>query len=185
MAYPNTEHLNRVLFLYINALAGKSQILDRISVATAEFMPYVFIIWLAGLWCKNRDANRKYVRLALGASLLGLSINALIPLVLFSTRPFVMGMGTPLIQHIPDASFPSDHTTFLLSIAWVFLFAQQQTRQTGFLMMGSALLCGLARIFCGLHFPVDILGAGIVSAFSAGLVLYAEKHVQKIRKIIF
>jgi undecaprenyl-diphosphatase len=83
-------------------------------------------------------------------------------------RPFVDHHLTRLVQHAAGQSFPSDHTTAAGAIALGFLlFTRFKT--LGWLLAAATLLIGFARIFTGLHYPVDIAG-GIVTALVGAAV---------------
>lgn len=92
-----------------------------------------------------------------------------ISLFYFHPRPFVDNLGTQLIGHAPDSSFPSDHTTFIFSISVMLLF-NKTTRALVIVLCGCSFISGLSRVFGGVHFPLDILGAILVSIFSYVIV---------------
>lgn len=163
------EDFNVSAFLLINHPAGQSAVLDALGLAAAEAMPYLFMLVLAGLWLSPEVARRKAGLKAGGAVLAGLGISYALSLVYSHPRPFVQGLGHTLLAHSPDASFPSDHTTFLFSIAFV-LAIESRTRRLGALLVGLGLAGGLARVFVGVHFPLDILGAAVTGLAAAGSV---------------
>ena len=83
-------------------------------------------------------------------------------------------LGQTFIPHIADSSFPSDHLTLWWAVAFSLLL-QQQYRSTG---IGLALLgvpIAWGRIYLGVHFPFDMLGAISVALLSAWLTL-REAH---------
>ena len=96
---------------------------------------------------------------AAGTALL---VNFLIGCFWNRPRPFVAGMGQAWIAHAPTSSFPSDHLTAQWTIAGM-LMLDRRTRMWG---LGLALL-GLpmawARIYLGLHYPSDMLGAIVMA----------------------
>jgi undecaprenyl-diphosphatase len=82
----------------------------------------VFIAVLFYLWFSSRG-DGKYSALVAGYSAIaGVLINRFITLFYFHHRPFMLEMGTQLVYHVPESSFPSDHTTFMLSIAAMLLY---------------------------------------------------------------
>jgi len=78
-------------------------------------------------------------------------------------------LGTTLLTHKPENSFPSDHTTFTLSIA-LMLLTFRSTRLIGVLATLLALWCGLARVYGGIHYPFDILGSIVVALVATGII---------------
>ena len=121
--------------------------------------------------------------LAVYSAVVGILSNYLIALIYFYPRPFAQGMGQTLIKHINDASFPSDHTTFMLSVAVLFFYFSK-TRKTGIFLIILGLLGGLARVFCGIHFPLDILGSLIVSLVIARIVYILRNNLDPINNFI-
>lgn len=163
------ENLNRTIFLFINQYAGKNNLLDIMLISAAEVMPYVFILVLIYL-CINSNVERKRSSINAGLSvLLGMLISYVISIFYRHPRPFVENLGTQLIEHAPDSSFPSDHTTFIFSIAVMLLF-NKTTRVLGIVLFVLSLISGLSRVFGGIHFPLDILGAILVAIFSSFVV---------------
>ncbi len=84
-------------------------------------------------------------------------------LLYYDPRPFVVGHFTPLIPHSPDNGFPSDHS--LLTSAVATLTAYFQIR-LGLLLGVLAATVGAARVYAGIHHPIDVVGA---FAFSVAL----------------
>jgi len=101
------------------------------------------------------------------------------------------GIGTLLIKHAPETSFPSDHTTFLFAITFSFMFFKLDRFFELFLFV-LALFGSIARVYVGVHYPFDILG-GVVTGFLASLIVYIfrnkfeliNKFILKIDHIIF
>jgi undecaprenyl-diphosphatase len=160
------EDVNVSAFLLINQHAGESAWLDALAIAAAEAMPYVFILVLVLLWLSPQPARKKASLKAGGAVLLGMGASYAVSLVYFHPRPFMQDLGNGLLAHAPDASFPSDHTTFLFSIAFV-LAIESRTRALGVVLLGLSAVGGLSRVFVGVHFPLDILGAALVGLLAA------------------
>lgn len=127
------------------------------------------------------------------ACLAAYGINLAIERVIFEPRPFVSHHVHQLIAHAADGSFPSDHTAWSFAVTGMFLFllwpVWQRTRHlrvaTSDAMPLSALLypvlitlltlvigclVGLARIYTGVHYPLDILG-GVLSGLIAALLI--------------
>jgi undecaprenyl-diphosphatase len=163
------EEFNVTVFLFINQYAGKSSLLDAALIGVAEAMPYIFILTIIYLWFDG-SIERKKSSLNSGLSvLLGMLTSYVISLFYYHSRPFVDNLGTQLVEHAPDSSFPSDHTTFIFSISVMLLF-NKSTRIIGTLLCFLSLISGLSRVFVGVHFPLDIFGAILVAIFSSVVV---------------
>ncbi len=172
--------MNKEIFLLINSFAGKYHVLDLIMIAAAKTMPYIFIILLFYLWFSDRKNEALFAGYA---TTLGIVINGIIGLVYFHPRPFMEHLGTMLIHHKPGNSFPSDHTTFTMSIA-LTLLTFKSTRILGILLTFLALWCGIARIYVGVHWPFDILGSIIVSIIAVIIIVLLKKSLQKLNNFI-
>lgn len=87
----------------------------------------------------------------------------------------MLDLGNTLIPHAADSSFPSDHLTLLWAVAFSFLM-HRRPRWAGLLLAVLGLPVAWARIYLGVHFPLDMLGAAIVAALSAWLCLREERR---------
>ena len=167
------EQLNFTLFHLINQYAGLNPVIDALGIFAAQYMPVIIILVLAILWILKGNSTRDVILYGIYASIIGLVINYVIGLVYFHPRPFMIGLGTQLFQYPAETSFPSDHTTFMVSIALIFLYFKE-TRVYGVILLILGLIGGLARVFSGVHFPLDILGSVVVSIISS-LIIYQFK----------
>ena len=160
------EQLNNRLFLAINAGAGENQAVDGAARLVASYLPLAFIGVLIYLWLRPEPERRRAALHAGYAASLALGINLVITLTYFHPRPFMEGLGRELIRHAPETSFPSDHTTFMLAIA-SSLLCRRETRWWGILLFPLGFTGGLARVFCGVHFPFDLVGSLVVGTVTA------------------
>ncbi len=168
------EEYNVAAFLLINKYAGKSSFWDVALIGSAEVMPYIFILIIIYLWF-DTNIERKKSSFNSGLSvLLSMLASYVISLFYYHSRPFVDNLGTQLVEHAPDSSFPSDHTTFIFSISIMLLFSKS-TRMIGTILCFLSFISGLSRVFVGIHFPLDILGAILVAMFSS-VVVYKLQH---------
>ncbi|MFL1170253.1 undecaprenyl-diphosphatase, partial [Acinetobacter baumannii] len=90
-----------------------------------------------------------------------LLVGYVISLFYHHPRPFVMGVGTTFIEHAPTASFPSNHMLIFSTIALSYLFAQRKI--IGIILLFLSFVVAWSRIYLGVHFPLDMLGAFIVA----------------------
>ena len=171
---------NQNIFLEINNFAGKSHLLDLIMKTAAEYLPYIFIGLLFYLWFSDRKNEALYAGYA---TTLGVLINQIIGLFYFHPRPFMDHLGTTLLSHKIENSFPSDHTTFTLSIA-LMLIIFKTTRAVGIVTTFLALWCGIARIYAGIHYPFDILGSIVVSIIAVMIITMLKSRLITINKFI-
>ena len=175
------ETLNIELFQWVNHQAGTNYLLDRTALFFAVGGPYLMIAFFVFLWLRVDMQGREVLLLAIEASLIGLLANLLIALVYFHPRPFMMGIGHPLLAHSPDTSFPSDHATLLFSASFYLLIFGGWTAAGMFLTI-IAFLTAWARVYAGVHFPMDMAGSLAVSLISAMIVYRARAPLKGINE---
>jgi len=170
------EQFNVSAFLFINQYAGKNKMLDSILITAVDVMPYLFVMALIYLWFSS-SVERKQVSLnAVVSVVLGMLTSNIISRFYYNPRPFVDNLGVQLIEHAPDSSFPSDHATFTFSIAITLLF-NKATRVLGMALFVLSFISSMSRVYGGIHYPLDILGAICVAIFASTLVSILNKKL--------
>lgn len=101
---------------------------------------------------------RPYVGRAILGAFVVLAVNGLIGLAWDRPRPFMAGVGLAWIVHAPTGSFPSDHLTLQWTVAGMLLL-DRRTRWWGITIALLGLPMAWARIYLGVHYPSDMLGA--------------------------
>lgn len=176
------DDLNSAFFLSINQYAGKSTLLDALAIFFAEAMPFILIFTMVCLWF-FAPLDKKRVSFFAGYSvLLALLLSYLIGVMYFHPRPFAENIGRQLVEHAADTSFPSDHTTFIFAISFMYLFSKN-TRVLGIWLSSFSLLAGLARVFVGVHYPFDILGAALLGAVSSLTIIYLAERLSHLERL--
>ena len=177
------EQLNINTFLFLNHFVNKAAWFDDLAIISAEYLPLVFIALLVYLWFANKRDGRNSALYAGYSALIGLSLNFIITLFYFHPRPFMNNLGTALMVHAPETSFPSDHTTFMLSIA-VTLLLLKGTRKMGMLLIVLATTGGLSRVVCGIHYPLDLVGSLMVALVSSAFIVTFKGNLAKLNQYI-
>ncbi|MDY9925884.1 undecaprenyl-diphosphatase [Methanosarcina sp.] len=172
---------NLALFNIINDMAGKNTALDTTMVFAAQYLIYVFAIYLAYTWLAKNE-YRQEALFAGYASILGLGINFIITQFYFHPRPFMVPTGTLLITHAAESSFPSDHATVMFSVS-LMLLTFISLRRSGAIFFMLALISGLARVYSGLHFPMDMAGSLLVASLSIVILLALKNYLIPINRI--
>lgn len=167
--------INQALFLLINASEHPNTLLLWTAKLLAEYSIWLIPLVLIGAWLRGNEHTRKLLLEATAAGMAGLLINQAIGVIWQHPRPFMLGLGNTLIPHAADSSFPSDHLTLLWAVAFSFLM-HHRPRWAGLLLAVLGLPVAWARIYLGVHFPLDMLGAAIVAALSAWLCLREERR---------
>jgi undecaprenyl-diphosphatase len=164
------EHLNLSLFLSLNADAGLAGWRLQAAVLAAEWLILLVPLILVLLWMSGAAGQRQAAVRAGLAAALALALNAIAGLVWFHPRPFVAGVGHTFVQHAPDSSFPSDHATIMFTVALVLASSlAPQARRCGTLLLPVAVVAAWSRVFLGVHYPLDMLGALLVAALVTAL----------------
>jgi len=161
------------LFQQINNLAGRFLWLDWLGIFLASWLGYVLVAVLILLFWKKKIV---IILAILAAILARLGIVELVRWLYFRPRPFVENHINKLIDYSNKASFPSGHAAFFFGLsAVVFLY----NKKAGILFfIGSFLIC-LARVFVGIHWPLDILVGAGVGIFSGWLVVKGFVKISK------
>lgn len=176
------EHLNVALFHWIHSGAGKDLLLDGIAIFFAETGPYLLILAFIISWIRGSDDQKLALAAATEAAMIGLLCNQLIGLFYFHPRPFALGLCTPLIAHVPDNSFPSDHVTFL-SAASLYVLASQLMPRRSLVLLAVTVLTAWARVYCGIHFPFDMFGSLAIGIVAALLLFRLRLHLAVVNRM--
>ena len=158
------ENLNLLWFSLVNADAGLHGWRLTAALFAAQGLILLVPVGLAGLWMSGQATQREAAVRALAATLCALAINALIGLAWYHARPFVAGTGHTFMRHAPDSSFPSDHGTIMFTVALVLAFSRDPVaKRFGTSLLPLAIVVAWARVFLGVHWPMDMLGALVVA----------------------
>lgn len=155
------EALNQDWFLHLNATsdsAAWSLMLARIFARDVILIvpALIAILWLWGPRSQVHSQRQLVMKLVI-ALLISMTISMIFGVLLPHPRPFVVGLGTNFLAHSPDSSFPSNHGTASFTLALAFLFWHRIW--SGVVLF--VLACGIAwsRIYLGVHWPLDMVGA--------------------------
>ena len=151
------ETFNRALFLQINAGDGTPAWLIQAAIVIADTLIYLLPLLLIGIWLWGDRMRRSLAIKACLITMLALGLNQAIGLAWQHPRPFMIGLGHTWLPHASDSSFPSDHMAVFACIGLTFLFGG--ALRLAFAVLTTSLAVAWARVFLGLHFPLDIVGA--------------------------
>lgn len=165
----NLEAFNQALFLQLNATAATPTWLIHTAVFTAVYLIYLIPLMLVGMWCWGNVSLRNSVLKVLFVVLIALGINACIGLVWPHPRPFVIGLGHTFLSHAPDPSFPSDHGTIFAAVGLTLVLTTMRS-VLGWMTLAIGMCVAWARVFLGVHFPLDMFGAVVVACVGYGVI---------------
>ncbi|AOK18454.1 phosphoesterase [Burkholderia cepacia] len=177
------QTLNLTLFSAINAGVAPQPGVARLAIFAADWLVYVLPAMLLLTWIFGaRTTRRQAIEAGVGVCV-ALALAQVIGHFWFSPRPFMAGVGTQLIPHAPDSSFPSDHMTFVWSVA-VGMLLGGATRVTGLVMAAMAAAIAWGRIYAGVHWPFDMAGGVLVGTAGAlAAHLYARPVTAMLERI--
>lgn len=84
----------------------------------------------------------------------------------------MLGLCMPLIPHVNETSFPSDHATLMFA-ASIYLVMHRHWRGIGVFLLVVTFLTAWARVYSGIHFPFDMFGSlfiGITCTFLLSII---------------
>jgi len=180
--------LDATIFTWINSFAGHFPVLDEIvrGLANDYFTIISCCLILIALWFGTPgkiDSIRNQTGVIVAASSLGIAqaIVGIINVFCFRVRPF-NAMAVNLIFYPPtDSSFPSNAAAIVFALAMgVFLY----NKKAGILLLTIGIIHGLARIYVGIHYPLDILGGAAIGIITAlimnGIAVWQKPNLNKL-----
>ncbi len=138
--------------------------LDPLALFAANYL-YLVQLLVALVWFLRQPRVRQAQIFAFGVVFFPLVVLVAegVGLLYYDPRPFVVGHFTPLIAHSADNGFPSDHSLLTSAVATLVAYFHLPL---GLLLWALAAAVGAARVYAGIHHPIDVLGA---FAFSLAL----------------
>ena len=149
--------LNLSLFEWINASNHASDWMINFAIFIANDLFYIMIMLFAFFWLRGNFQVKKQIIKAFIFTCVALSISQIISHSFYHPRPFMMDVGRTLIYHSPNGSFPSDHMLIFSSIAFSYFFSAK--RSIGVILIAIVFFFLWSRVYLGVHFPLDMLGA--------------------------
>lgn len=168
------EILDLQLIQWLNSLAGHWSILDLTMVQFSSnhllkggvFMTAFWWLWFRN-WENPRQARRRLLALLIlsfGGILLARSLAWALP---FRYRPLhhpELGFILPQGMHPRSldgwSAFPSDHAMLFMMLAVGFRLIHRQLGNG--LLVYALIFVLLPRLYCGLHYPTDLLAGGLL-----------------------
>ncbi len=155
------------IFNLINQFALTWFWLDVLAIFLAEYFGYVLLFsLLLFLAIGFRKYFKMIIEAIISAILARFVIVELIRWIWQRPRPFVENNVNLLLSH-NSASFPSGHAAFFFAVSTiVYLY----NKKAGILFFLSSFLICLARVFTGIHWPLDIFAGAVVGVLSGYLI---------------
>ncbi len=168
------------IFQQINQFAGQNVCFDGLAIFFAEYFEYILIFCLLLFLIKNFKKYLPMVLQSLVAAVLArLVIVDFIRWIWARPRPFIENQVNLLLSHELTPSFPSGHTAFYFALSTVIYF---YNKKAGISFFIASFLIAISRVFCGVHWPSDILAGAAVGIFSGWFIILLSRKFFSIEK---
>lgn len=160
------ETFNHAAFLLINADHDAHPLCIAMAIFLAEYLIVLFFVGLLAYLCVHHRRNWRVWAVVAGSILLAVGITYLLRKGWYHPRPFTLPLGNQFLQHSTSSSLPSKH---LISVAAACagLWLLPVSRLMSVLAAVTVALVAWSRIYLGVHWPLDMLAAGLVGGLSA------------------
>ncbi len=167
--------INEKISLFLNFFA-RNYNLQKIIWIFADLPIFFAPVFLVSAWIyfaiKNNDNKKKDLIFIFFSILFSLLTNLVIQHLVIERRPetFIK----PLIDHLPDASFPSDHAVVSFSfLAWLYLFWY---KRVFWIYLPFVIVMNICRISAGVHWFFDVIVWMFIGIFWAFLFKKYSKN---------
>ncbi|ODV06672.1 MAG: hypothetical protein ABT20_12865 [Rubrivivax sp. SCN 70-15] len=150
------------MFALINAPANPARWTLTLALAVAQGLIWLVPLALSLAWLRGGAETRRELLQMLLVALLALGVGQLVTRFWPQPRPFALHLGHQFMAHADDPGFPSDHVTVFWSLA-VAALGTLGCRRWAPVLLVLGLLVGWSRVYLGVHFPLDVLGAAPVA----------------------
>jgi len=164
------EPLNQSLFLLVNADPATPVWRIHAALLIANKLILLVPCTLAALWLWGGQEQRSLTLKILASIGAGLCISYLFGALWPHPRPFTIGLGHAFFHHKATASFPSNHTIIIATMAFALIF-DRRWAGWGWATLLLAAIVGTSRVYLGVHFPLDIAGGLVLAPVAAGLAV--------------
>ena len=168
---------NTHLFLILNAAVEPGPMMQVIAGLLASGPVLLAPVLLTCLWIWGDPERRPALLAVTGGLFVGQTLNLLLGQTWYEPRPFMAGVGHTWIDHVADNGFPSDHSTLAWSLGLGLILTNAAPRW-GAAACVLGLAAGWARIYLGVHFPIDVIvsaPSGLVAGLAARLAVPAVR----------
>lgn len=185
------QEINQNLLIFLNSFM-ENKIVEKLAVIFADapifFLPlFLVTMWLYYTYKEKNIEKKQNLLFIFYSAVIWIIISYIIKAFVSVDRPETVleWVWKLVLDHIPDASFPSDHAT--VSIAFLVSLFLAKHNKTALFFLIPAILMNISRIVVWVHWPLDIIVWIIVwtiSAFISFKVLIKCKLINKLNLFI-
>lgn len=155
------------------AIVYNSKPMDTIIIFSAKYLFLFVVLGLGIAWLRsNKDTKVRFAVATVVAGLVALVLSRIASKLYFDPRPFVTQHVKPLISHVADNGFPSDHALLTMTLTVITYFFSKKMA-AGMLLF--TLAVGVARILAKVHSPLDIGAGWVIGGIGAIIGYYATR----------
>ena len=161
--------LNQYIFELIYNLSQRNFAVDGLMIFVAKYLPYFLVLGFLIFAFSKKDNRLRIFTVSEAALAIILSRGIVTEVIRFFynyQRPFEK-LGLTALVDASSNSFPSGHAAWFFALAMVIFYF---SRRLGTWYFVFAALNGLARVYAGVHWPLDILGGAAIGVLCALLV---------------
>ena len=165
------QALNTLLFDLFGAGFAPDALWLDVARATTPTSVCAVLALLAGAVLKRPRCGFDVVAGLLCAGIVAVMAHALAAW-LDSPRPFMLGLSPLHVAHGARGGLPSTHASVMTALA-VFLMLRPRLKSVGLAAVALMLVTAWARMYLGLHFPLDIAGGILLGTLSGAAMATA------------
>ena len=177
------ESINKDLLLFLNSL-NEIKIIEQLVNIFVDIPIFFLPIFLVSMWIyytlKNKHDSKNKLLIIFYSTIIWVSINLIIQQFIFFERPeeVIKWVWKLLLNHIPDTSFPSDHST--VSFSFLFSLFFYKYYKIWLIFLPFFILMNLSRVIAWVHWPFDIIWWIIIWFFSSYI---CYKYLEKLKLV--
>lgn len=179
------QELNLSLFHFFNDLAS-IPFFEMVVSIFVDWPIFVLPVFLLGYWIYYTYSSKKSTNIDAKNNLLFVFYSTVLALLISLTIQQFVHLDRPeehmqawaklLLDHLPDASFPSDHATVSIAFLTAIFFAWY--KKWWLILAAPFIIMNISRVIAWVHWPFDIIAGSLVWIVGAYLVF---SHISQIK----